>query len=234
MPPTATEDPLRTVENALDYRFRNPQLLEEALCHRSYVNEHPQAGMRDNERLEFLGDAVLELITTEYLFNKFPQKPEGDLTSLRSALVKGETLAEVAKELDFGTHLKLSRGEARSGGAEKPYLLANVFEAVLGAIYLDSGYDKAREVVEKFLFPKLEKIIAEGSQIDAKSEFQELAQARLAITPEYRVLSESGPDHDKIFEMGAYVGKDLFGKGKGGSKQDAEQEAARDALKKLK
>jgi ribonuclease III len=224
---------MQDLQKKLAHEFKNPDLLETAFVHRSFVNENSKA-KEHNERLEFLGDAVLELIATEYLFVKFPEKPEGQMTALRSALVKGETLAEVASELDFGLHLKLSKGEARSGGAQKPYLLANVFEAVLGAVYLDGGYEKAKVIIEKFLFPKLEKIIAEGSQVDAKSEFQELAQEKLAITPEYKMLGESGPDHAKIFEMGAYVGKDLFGRGSGANKQAAEQAAAEEALKKLK
>jgi ribonuclease III len=224
---------MQDLQKKLVHEFKNIQLLETAFVHRSFVNEN--RGVKEhNERLEFLGDAVLELITTEFLFAKFPDEPEGELTAFRSALVKGETLAEIAKELDYGKHLKLSKGEARSGGAEKPYLLANVFEAVLGAVYLDGGYDKAKEIVEKFLLPKLSKIIEENAQVDAKSEFQELAQAKLSITPEYKVLDEDGPDHLKTFEMGAYVGKDLFGRGKGNSKQDAEQAAAESALKKLK
>ncbi len=224
---------MKDLQKKLAHEFKNPALLETDFVHLSFVNEN--RGIHEhNERLEFLGDAVLELIVTDFLFQKFPEKPEGDLTALRSALVKGETLAEVAAELNFGEHLKLSKGEARSGGAEKPYLLANVFEAVLGAVYLDGGFGKAKKIVEKFLLSKLPKIIAEGGQFDAKSEFQELAQEKLAMTPEYRVLHASGPDHAKIFEMGAFVGKDLFGRGKGASKQAAEQKAAEEALKKLK
>lgn len=224
---------MKDLQKQLAHEFKNLDLLELAFVHRSFVNENHEIN-ESNERLEFLGDAVLELITTEFLFAEFPKKPEGELTALRSALVKGETLAEVSRELNLGQHLKLSKGEAKSGGAEKPYLLANVFEAVLGAVYLDGGFEKAREIVHKFLLPKLSQIIESNAQVDAKSEFQEIAQARLAITPEYRVLHESGPDHDKIFEMGAYVGKDLFGRGKGASKQEAEQAAAEAALKKLK
>ncbi|MFH1375957.1 MAG: ribonuclease III [Patescibacteria group bacterium] len=224
---------MKDLQKKLNYKFKDPKLLETAFVHRSFVNEN-RGTKEHNERLEFLGDAVLELITTEYLFTKFPDDPEGELTALRSALVKGEQLAEIAKELELGKQLKLSKGEAHSGGADKPYLLANVFESVLGAIYLDAGYQKAREVVEKFLLPKLPKIIEENAQFDAKSEFQELAQDKLAITPEYRVLSESGPDHAKVFEMGAYAGKELYGKGKGASKQEAEQAAAERALKKIK
>ncbi|MCF7845892.1 MAG: ribonuclease III [Candidatus Peribacteraceae bacterium] len=224
---------MKDLQQKLAHEFKDISLLELAFVHRSFVNENREV-KESNERLEFLGDAVLELITTEFLFKKFPDKPEGELTALRSALVKGETLAEISSELNFGKHLKLSKGEARSGGAEKPYLLANVFEAVLGAVYLDGGFEKASAIVHKFLLPKLPSIIESNAQVDAKSEFQELAQARLAITPDYKVLSENGPDHDKIFEMGAYVGKDLYGRGKGGSKQEAEQEAAKAALKKLK
>ena len=224
---------MKDLQKRLAHEFQNPKLLELAFVHRSFVNENREV-KESNERLEFLGDAVLELVTTEFLFEKFPEKPEGELTALRSALVKGETLAEISRELDFGKYLKLSKGEARSGGADKPYLLANVFEAVLGAVYLDGGFAKAKAIVTEFLLPKLPAIIESNAQIDAKSEFQELAQARLAITPEYKVLSESGPDHAKVFEMGAFVGKDLFGRGKGGSKQDAEQAAAAEALKKIK
>ncbi|MFH1546250.1 MAG: ribonuclease III [Patescibacteria group bacterium] len=224
---------MKDLQKKLAHEFKNSALLETAFVHRSFVNEN--SGVSEhNERLEFLGDAVLELIVTEFLFQKFPKKPEGELTALRSALVKGETLAEVAAELNFGEHLKLSKGEARSGGAEKPYLLANVFEAVLGAVYLDGGFEKAKKIIEKFLLSKLSKIIEEGGQFDAKSEFQELAQEKLAVTPEYKVLSASGPDHAKIFEMGAFAGKDLFGRGQGASKQAAEQKAAEEALKKLK
>ena len=224
---------MKDLQNQLVHEFQNLALLEMAFVHRSFVNENRDVS-ESNERLEFLGDAVLELITTDFLFHKFPGKPEGELTALRSALVKGETLAEVAAELNLGQHLKLSKGEARSGGAEKPYLLANVFEAVLGAVYLDGGYSKAEAIVTKFLLPKLPHIIEANLQVDAKSEFQELAQAKLAVTPEYKVLAESGPDHDKTFEMGAFAGKDLLGRGKGSSKQDAEQAAAEAALKKLK
>ncbi len=224
---------MQDLQKILDHKFSDPALLETAFVHRSFVNENRDVP-EHNERLEFLGDAVLELVTTEFLFQEFPDKPEGELTALRSALVKGETLAELAAEMELGSRLKLSKGEARSGGADKPYLLANVFEAVIGAVYLDAGFEKAKAFITKFLFPKLPKIIETHAQVDAKSEFQELAQEKLAITPEYKVLHDSGPDHDKIFEMGAYLGKDLFGRGKGASKQIAEQAAAEEALKKLK
>ena len=223
---------MKNLQKKLAHEFRNSQLLELAFIHRSFMNEHHSIP-ESNERLEFLGDAVLELLTTEFLFEKFPKKSEGELTALRSALVRGESLAEVSRELDLGQYLKLSRGEQKSGGAKKPYLLANVFEAVLGAVYLDGGLEKVRVIVRKFLFSKLQKIIATRAQVDAKSEFQERAQEKLATTPEYRVLSESGPDHSKIFEMGAFVGENLFGRGRGSSKQDAEQAAAAIALKKI-
>jgi ribonuclease-3 len=223
---------LKAFQTKIGYEFKNPALLETAFIHRSYVNENRNI-KEHNERLEFLGDAVLELVVTEFLYAKFPEKPEGELTTLRSALVKGEHLAVIGSELGIGQYLKLSKGEARSGGAKKPYLLANVFEALIGAIYLDAGYRKSHAFIKQYLIPNLEKIIAAGAHIDAKSEFQELAQARLALTPHYEVLSESGPDHAKVFEMGAYVGSQLFGKGKGNSKQTAEQAAAEEALKKV-
>lgn len=219
-------------EEKIDYKFKNPQLLATAFVHRSFVNES-KTTHEHNERLEFLGDAVIELAVTTALFQRFPEKPEGELTALRSALVKGVQLAEIARRLEIGRWLKLSKGEACSGGAEKPYLLANAFEAVIGAVYLDAGFPKAQKLIEQLLLPELDQIIASGGQTDAKSNFQELAQARLAATPEYKVLAESGPDHAKKFRMGAYVGGQLFGSGNGESKQAAEQAAAKQALKKL-
>jgi len=224
---------LSEFQKKIDYKFKDMRILETAFIHRSFLNENREVN-EHNERLEFLGDAVLELIATEFLFRKFPQKPEGEMTTLRSALVRGEQLAEVAREIGAGSLLRFSKGEAKSGGADKPYLLANVFEAILGAVYLDAGYEKTREIVEKFLFPKLEKIIEEGTQTDAKSNFQEFAQAKFSITPQYKIISEIGPDHAKIFRMGVYVGDQLFGVGEGINKQAAEQVAAAEALKKLK
>ena len=189
--------------------------------------------MESNERLEFLGDAVLELVVTEYLYLNYPN-PEGDLTNWRSALVKGETLAKIAGELDLGEYLYLSHGEENSGGRSKDYLLANTFESIIGVVYLELGYDKAKEFIAKFLLVHLEGILKEGSHIDAKSKFQEIAQEKTGFTPAYQLLHDEGPDHDKIFTMGAYVEDRIVGKGKGNSKQAAEQKAAEDALKRLK
>jgi ribonuclease III len=223
---------LEQFQKTIKHQFKNINLLETAFTHRSFCNEKKQV-TEHNERLEFLGDAVLEIITTEFLFNKFPDKPEGELTALRSALVCGERLAKVAFNLEIGELIKLSRGEHRSGGSKKPYLLANTFEAITGAIYLDVGLEKTREFIHEFLMPELPKILESNEHIDAKSHFQELAQEKLSITPVYELVSATGPDHQKIFEMAAKVGSQIFGTGKGPSKQLAEQDAANKALKKL-
>jgi ribonuclease III len=221
------------LEKKIGIKFKDQALLKNAFVHRSYINEHKDSGLENNERLEFLGDAVLELVSTEYLYSHFPN-PEGDLTNWRSALVKGERLAKIAHELDLGSYLFLSRGEEGSGGREKDYLLANVFEALVGVIYLEHGYSKAQKFIEKFLLVHLESILKKGEHIDAKSKLQELAQDRVMVTPSYKVLSEEGPDHNKTFTMGAYIGERLVGKGIGGNKQAAEQKAAEDALARLK
>lgn len=223
---------LAELQKKLGVKFSNEKLLEVACTHRSYLNEHRSA-TEHNERLEFLGDAVLELAVTEYLYRNYPDKPEGDMTAWRSALVKGEQLAAVAAELELGEYLQLSKGESRSGGRTKAYLLANALEAVLGAVYLDAGYKVAQDVVTRLLLPRLEGILATGSHIDAKSRLQELAQEKESVTPEYRVIKEAGPDHAKEFTVGAYLAERKVGEGKGSSKQTAEQAAARDALEKL-
>lgn len=223
---------LKDLQVALGYQFRDIEFLRTAVTHRSYLNEHKSAS-EHNERLEFLGDAVLEMVTTEYLYLTYPDKPEGELTTWRSALVKGEHLAEIAQELNLGESLRMSRGEAKSGGRQKAYLLANVFEAVLGALYLDGGMSVAKQVIDRLVIPRLPAIIASGSHIDAKSRLQELAQEHENVTPEYRVIAESGPDHAKEFTVGAYLGKRKAGEGKGANKQSAEQAAAKDALTKL-
>jgi len=221
------------LEKKIGVRFKNQDLLRTAFVHRSYLNEHRDSGWEHNERVEFLGDAVLELAVTEYLYSHFPN-PEGDLTNWRSALVKGEMLAKVARELKLGDYLYLSKGEEHSGGREKEYLLANTFEALIGVLYLEHGYAKAKKFVEKFLLVHLENILKTGEHIDAKSRLQELAQERVMMTPAYQLLHDEGPDHDKIFTMGAYIGERIVGKGSGSSKQAAEQKAAEDALKRLK
>jgi ribonuclease III len=221
------------LEKKIGFKFNDEKLLKNAFIHRSYLNEHKDSGMESNERLEFLGDAVLELVVTEYLYKNYPN-PEGELTNWRSALVKGEMLAKISRQLDLGQYLYLSHGEENSGGREKDYLLANTFESLIGFIYLELGYEKAGKFIKKFLLAHLEDILKKGSHIDSKSKFQELAQDRFGITPAYQLLHDEGPDHDKTFTMGAYLNDRVVGKGEGNSKQAAEQKAAEDALKRLK
>lgn len=223
---------LKKVEKKIGVDFDNKELLELAFTHRSYLNEHKSV-KEHNERIEFLGDAVLELAVTEHLYKNY-KNPEGELTNWRSALVKTETISETAKELGFEEHLKLSRGEAKSIGRARQLILANTFEAVTGAIYLDKGFETARTFIEKNIISKLPKILETKAYIDAKSNFQELAQEKEGITPVYKVLSEEGPDHEKIFTMGVYLGEKQIGKGTGPSKQSAEQAAAGDALGEYK
>ena len=221
------------IEEILKVKFENRELLKTAYTHRSYINEHRKAKLEHNERLEFLGDAVLEPVVTDYLYRNYTN-PEGELTAWRSALVKTESLAELADKLNIGQFLLMSRGEAKTGGRTRQALLANLVEANIGAIYLDKGYDTAKEFIETNLITNLVEIIKTGAYIDAKSNFQELAQEKKGITPIYKVLDESGPDHDKTFIMGVYLGKEKFGEGSGNSKQTAQQAAALSGLKKLK
>lgn len=221
------------LEKQIGIKFKDQELLRNAFIHRSYLNEHKTSKFEHNERLEFLGDAVLELIVTEFLYLNYPN-PEGDLTNWRSALVKGEMLAKIARELSLGDYLFLSKGEDSSGGRDKDYLLANTFEALLGVVYLEKGYDVSKEFVSKVLLFHLEAILESGAHIDAKSKFQEIAQEKVNVTPAYKVVHDEGPDHNKIFTMGAFIGDRMVGKGNGGSKQSAEQKAAEDALERLK
>lgn len=223
----------KKLEKQIGLKFKDWHLLRMAFIHRSYLNEHKDSKFESNERLEFLGDAVLELVVTEHLYSNYPN-PEGELTNWRSALVKGEMLAKIARELNLGDYLYLSHGEENSGGREKDYLLANTFEALIGMIYLELGYEKAKGFIQKFLLIHLEGILKKGAHIDSKSKFQEIAQDKLGITPVYQLLHDEGPDHDKIFTMGAYIEDRIVGKGNGSSKQTAEQKAAEDALKRLK
>ncbi len=220
----------KDAERKIGMTFKDGALLKQAFTHRSYLNENKNTGLEHNERLEFLGDAVLELVVTDYLFAKYPKKPEGELTALRSALVNSVMLAALSTELDFNTHLLLSRGEAKDMGRARQYILANTFEAVVGAIYLDSGYDKAKDFITRVLLPKTHEIEEKKLWIDAKSYFQEKAQERVGITPSYKTTKESGPDHDKEFTVGLYLGEALIAEGKGKSKQEAEQDAARVGL----
>jgi len=212
--------------------FRDGLLLKQAFIHRSYINENPGENLNHNERLEFLGDAVLELIITDYLYHRFPDKAEGELTGLRSALVNTNTISETAQKIGMNDFLLLSRGEAKDTGRARQYILANTFEAVVGAVYLDQGYDKAKEFVEKHIIPLTDEIISKNLWLDAKSYFQEKAQEASGLTPTYKVHSQIGPDHAKQFTVGLYIGNQLVIEGEGHSKQEAEQEAARKGLEK--
>lgn len=217
-------------EKKLSLKFKNKDLLIQAFCHRSYLNENPDFYLENNERLEFLGDAVLELVVTEYLYQKYPKKSEGELTSWRAALVNAKILTEVAQDLNFNGFLLLSRGEAKEMGKARQYILSNTFEALIGAIYLDQGYKPCEDFIKKHLLVKLAGIIKMGLYRDAKSSFQEQAQEKAKITPNYNVLKEWGPDHAKHFVVGVFLGDKLVAKGEGSSKQEAEEEAAKNAL----
>ena len=221
-----------TFQDALGLQFNDLDLLRQAFTHRSYLNEHRGEVQGHNERLEFLGDAVLELVSTRFLYEKFPQKPEGDLTAYRAALVNAITCAEVAREIGMNDYLLLSRGEAKDTGRARDILLANAFEALVGALYLDQGFEAADRFITKRLFPKIDDIVRKKLWQDAKSALQEKAQEALGITPSYAVVRESGPDHDKHFVVGVYLKNTLAAEGDGKSKQEAEQDAARGALAK--
>ena len=211
--------------------FVDKSLLKQAFVHRSYLNENKEFALGHNERLEFLGDAVLELVITDYLYKKYPEKNEGELTSLRSALVNANTLHTVGSELGVNDFLLLSRGESKDTGRARQYILANTMEAIIGAIYLDNGYEHAKKFIHDFITPHLDKVVESKSWIDAKSLFQEMAQEHAGITPSYKTMKEVGPDHDKHFTVGVYLKNDLIAQGEGDSKQDAEQMAAQNGLK---
>ncbi len=217
-------------EEKISVSFNNPHLLEQAFIHRSYLNENRSINKEHNERLEFLGDAVLELVITHYLYDKYPGKPEGELTAFRSALVNAVTLSQVANRIGVNEFLLLSKGEAKDVGRARNYILADTLEAIIGAIYLDKGYESAKEFIYKNITILTEEIVANELWIDAKSKFQEIAQEKVGITPVYKTIKETGPDHDKFFTVGVYLGPKEIGKGEGKSKQEAEQEAARSAL----
>ncbi len=221
------------IEESIQHHFKDKQLLQQVFIHRSYLNENPHFQLGHNERLEFLGDAVLELVVTEYLFTHF-MKPEGELTNWRSALVRGQHLAEVAGDLELGNWLQLSRGEAKSGGKTRQLLLANTFEALLGAMYLDGGLSVVKSFVDKHILVKLPVILEQELHIDPKSKLQELTQAHEGITPHYEVIEEQGPDHAKEFTVGVYLGSRQLALAKGSSKQTAEQSAAAEALRTYK
>ena len=215
----------------LGFEFKNIDLLVTALTHRSYVNEHKKSAKEHNERLEYLGDAVLELVVTEYLYSRFSE-PEGILTSWRAALVRTESIGDAGEKLGFGQLLRVSRGEKNSTGRARLQMMANSFEAVVGAIYLDQGYEMARQFIHDNIIVKLDDILREESWRDPKSHLQELSQRYDGLTPAYKVLTEEGPDHDKLFTLGVYVGDKLMGRGVGSSKQIAQQEAAKQAIEK--
>lgn len=215
----------------LGVEFKNIDLLREALTHRSYINENRELNIQHNERLEFLGDAVLELASTRFLFEKYPDRPEGELTSFRAALVRTESLAAEAKTFNLGEYIFMSKGEEATGGRNRPYILANTVEATIGAIYMDQGFESAEKVISKMILWKIDDIVNNRLDIDAKSRFQELAQEQIKFTPLYELTSEVGPDHDKIFKMTVRVNNFVFGEGEGHSKQEAEQKAASNALK---
>ncbi|MEK9174439.1 MAG: ribonuclease III [Patescibacteria group bacterium] len=221
----------KKLEDKLGVVFKDKDLLRQALIHRSWLNENPEAGLENNERLEFLGDAVLELAVTEHIYKNYPN-PEGDLTNWRAALVNYQNLSQVAGDLGINDFLMLSRGEAKDTGRARQVILANTMEALIGALYLDHGYKMAQKFVAEKILTGLEYIIKNKLYKDAKSLFQEKSQDEFGITPTYRVLKEHGPDHDKIFEVGVYLNEELAGTGSGPSKQEAEQKAAESALDK--
>jgi len=222
------KDP-KGLENILEVSFKNQNLFQEALIHRSYLNEHPECSLKHNERLEFLGDSVLELLVSEYLYKEF-QRPEGEMTNLRAALVNSETLGEIAKKLKIEDYLFLSKGEAKDTGRARQYILANVFEACIGAIYIDQGYEAAKQFVAGQLFAKTDEIVRKRLWQDAKSRFQEMSQEHANVTPTYETLSQQGPDHDRVFTVGVFLRKQLVAEGEGRSKQEAEQQAAEKAI----
>ena len=218
------------LEKKLGLKFKNKDLLIQAFTHRSYLNENPDFYLQHNERLEFLGDAVLELVVTEELYKKYPKKPEGELTNWRAALVNSKMLSEVSKDLNYNDFLLLSRGEAKEVGKAREYILADVFEALIGALYLDQGYKVCQNFIKKNLLLRLPEIIEKGLFRDSKSHFQEEAQERVGITPTYKVLKEWGPDHAKHFIIGVFLQGELVAEGQGSSKQEAEVAAAKNAL----
>lgn len=222
-----------SLEEKLGIQFKEPALLTRALTHRSFLNENLDETAEDNERLEFLGDAVLDFVVGAYLYYHFPNMDEGELTSLRAALVRAKTLAAFARELAIGQHIRLGYGEEESGGRDRTPLLCAAFEAVIGAVYLDQGLPVVQALIEPLIAPALEEIMAESLHKDAKSEFQVWAQAAYNITPHYKVIDTRGPDHAKEFTMQVLVGDQVWGKGSGRSKQRAAQAAAAAALQKV-
>ncbi len=229
------QDNFSQLEEEIGIHFNNRDLLRQAFCHRSYLNEHPDFGLGHNERLEFLGDAVLELAVTRFLFHEYPDKPEGELTSWRAALVNTGMLSKVGDKLNFGDYLLVSNGEAREQNEKaRRYMLANVCEAFIGALYLDGGFERAEQFVREHILPEVETVERQQLYRDAKSALQEHTQDTEGETPAYEVLQEWGPDHNKRFRVGVYLGDRVIGEGEGTSKQEAEEAAARHALEELR
>ncbi len=224
------EKDLDELQTLLGLQFKDRQIFLSAITHRSYLNEHREATQEHNERLEFLGDAVLELVVTDYLFHKYPEKPEGELTAVRAALVNTVSLSAASDKLGINRFLLLSKGEAKDTGRARQYILANAFEACIGAIYLDQGYDAAKAFIAHNLYAKTDEIVRKRLWQDPKSRFQELAQEHKSITPTYKLVSQDGPDHDRIFTIAVYIGKEPVAEGNGRSKQEAEQAAAEAAI----
>ena len=222
---------LKAFAEKIGVSFENIKMLEQAFVHRSYINENGKSGLEHNERLEFLGDAVLELSATDFLFHKFKNKTEGELTAHRAALVNAVTLSEVALSLDMNEFLYLSKGEAKDTGRARQNILADAFEAVIGAIYIEHGYLEADKFIKKFLLSKTDEVVKRGLLKDAKSKVQEKSQEIYVVTPKYKVLKEIGPDHDKKFLVAIYFGVEKVAEGEGKSKQEAEQVAAQEAIK---
>lgn len=221
---------LQKLEKTIEYEFKSRDLIKEALTHRSYLNENPRWGVPHNERLEFLGDAVMELIVTEELFHRYPSKPEGELTPIRAALVNHISLSKTAKEIGLENFVLLSRGEKKDTHRSRDAILANATEALIGAIYLDSNYQKAKKFINQFIMNHLGEVMKNGAYRDAKSLLQEKLQAEEKLTPVYKILEETGPEHQKHFKVGVFAGRKQLASGEGYSKQEAELAAAAKAL----
>lgn len=224
------KDSLGKLQKILRVDFIDTTVLLSAITHRSYLNEHREATWDHNERLEFLGDAVLELVVTDFLFAKYPEKPEGELTAVRAALVNTVSLSAASEQLGVNDYLLMSKGEAKDVGRARQYILANAFEACIGAIYIDQGYDAAKGFIAERLFPKTEEIVRKRLWQDAKSRFQELSQEHASVTPTYETVGQSGPDHDRVFTVGVFLRREKIAEGIGRSKQEAEQQAAERAI----
>jgi len=230
MEDSAIQQSLEKLQLILRVNFIDKVHLLSAITHRSYLNEHREATWDHNERLEFLGDAVLELVVTDYLFQKYGDKPEGELTAVRAALVNTASLSLASEKMGVNDYLLMSKGEAKDVGRARQYILANVFESCIGAIYIDQGYDAAQKFIAEHLFAKTDEIVLKRLWQDAKSRFQELAQEQASVTPNYETLAQEGPDHDRVFTVGVYLKSELVAQGKGRAKQEAEQEAAEAAI----